>query len=321
MFDLNVYRLVQTNTLNNKTRLINFNIMTDTKSNNGLKVIAGLLGVILLGTIIYTVSLYQDKKKTTDALTQQKDLVVEDLNSLKSEYDKAILESNATNEELVNARDRIAQYIDSVKTMKADISSLYRYRNQVNILTKEREELLSKIDELTKSNTMIAMQRDSTFVELTKQTVFNDSLVVQNTQLADVVEKGSALNLSRFTVDAVKERNSGKLVSTSRANGTDKFKICFTVADNVIAQAGDREFFLEVLDPQGNVLGESYSKSNASGSSVTYSKGTNFYYENKSLDVCDFINKPAGDFQKGNYMVNVYDDKLKLLGTSKFTLK
>ncbi len=295
--------------------------MTETKSNNGLKVIAGLLGVVLLGTIIYTVSLYQDKKKTTEALTQQKELVVEDLNSLKSEYDKAILESNATNEELVSARDRIAKYIDSVKTMKADISTLYRYRNQVNVLKKEREELLTKIDELTKSNTLIAMQRDSTFVELTKQTVFNDSLVVQNTQLANVVEKGSALNLSKFTVDAVKERNNGKLVSTSRAGGTDKFKICFTVADNAIAQAGDREFFLEILDPQGNVLGESYSKTNASGASVTYSKGTNFYYENKALDVCDYISKPSGDFKKGNYMVNVYDDKLKLLGTSKFTLK
>ena len=77
--------------------------MTETKSNNGLKVIAGLLGVVLLGTIIYTVSLYQDKKKTTAALTQEKELVVEDLNNLKSEYDKAILESNATNEELVAA--------------------------------------------------------------------------------------------------------------------------------------------------------------------------------------------------------------------------
>ncbi len=93
------------------------------------------------------------------------------------------------------------------------------------------------------------------------------------------------------------------------------------MAKNVIAQAGDREFYLEVLDPQGNVLGESYSKSNDSGASVTYSKGTNFYYENSNLDVCDYINKPAGDFQKGNYMVNVYDDGLKLLGTSKFTLK
>ena len=55
--------------------------MTETKNNNnGLKVIAGLLGVVLLGTIIYTVSLYQDKKQTTEALTQEKELVVEDLN-------------------------------------------------------------------------------------------------------------------------------------------------------------------------------------------------------------------------------------------------
>ncbi|MEO1011835.1 MAG: hypothetical protein AAFX53_11055 [Bacteroidota bacterium] len=295
--------------------------MTETKSNNGLKVLAGLLGVVLLGTIIYTVSLYQDKKKTETVLTEEKALVVEDLNSLKSEYDKAILESNATNEELVEARDNIAKYIDSVKNMKADIATLSRYRRQVSVLKSEREQLLKQVDSLTRSNTLIAMQRDSTYNELEKQTVFNDSLVVQNTQLADAVEKGSALNLSKFNVDAVKERNSGKLVSTSRAKSTDRFKICFTVADNVIAEAGDREFFMEVLDPQGNVLGESYSKTDESGASVTYSKATNFYYENRSLDVCDYINKPSGDFQKGNYMVNVYDDRLKLLGTSKFTLK
>lgn len=295
--------------------------MTETKNNNGLKVLAGLLGVVLLGVIIYTVSLYQDKKKNEIALTDEKNLVVEDLNSLKSEYDKAILESNATNEELVSARDNIAKYIDSVKGMKADISSLSRYRRQVRTLTAEREQLLKQVDSLRSSNTLIAMQRDSTYTELEKQTVFNDSVVVQNTQLAEVIEKGSALNLSKFNVDAVKERNSGKLVSTTRAKSTDKFKICFTVANNVIAQAGDREFFMEILDPQGNVLGESYSKTNDNGASVTYSKGTNFYYENKSLDVCDYISKPAGDFQKGNYMVNVYDDGLKLLGTSKFTLK
>ena len=97
--------------------------MTETKNNNGLKVLTALLGVVLLATIIYTVSLYQDKKKTEVVLSKEKELVVEDLNSLKSEYDKAILESNATNEELVSARDNIAKYIDSVKTMKADISS------------------------------------------------------------------------------------------------------------------------------------------------------------------------------------------------------
>ncbi|MEO2053374.1 hypothetical protein [Flagellimonas beolgyonensis] len=295
--------------------------MTEAKNNNGLKVIAGLLGVVLLGTIIYTISLYQDKKKTTEALTQEKEVVVNDLNNLKAEYDKAILESNATNEELVAARDNIAKYIDSVQSMKADISTLSRYRRQVSVLKAEREKLLKQVDSLTQSNSLLAMQRDSTFVELEKQTVFNDSLIVQNTQLADAVERGSALSLSKFSVDAVKERTSGKLVSTSRARATDKFKVCFTIAENVIAEAGDREFYIEVLDPQGNVLGDSFSKSTEEGASVTYSKSTNFYYENDSLDVCDYINKPASEFQKGNYMVNVYDSQLKLLGTSKFELK
>lgn len=295
--------------------------MTETKNNNGLKVLAALLGVVLVALIVYTVSLYQDKKKTEADLTTEKNLVVEDLNSLKSEYDKAILESNATNEELVSARDNIARYIDSVKTMKADISSLSKYRRQVGVLKAERSKLLRQVDSLTRSNTMIAMQRDSTYVELEKQTVFNDSLVVQNTSLAQAVERGSALNLTKINVDAVRERNNGKLVSVSRSKSTDKFKICFTVADNVIAEAGDREFYLEALDPQGNVVGQSMSKTNDNGASITYSKATSFYFENKTLDICDYLNKPAGDFQKGEYMVNVYDDKLTLLGTSQFTLK
>ena len=295
--------------------------MAETKNNNGLKVLAGLLGVILLGTIIYTVSLYQDKKKNEAVLTQEKELVVADLESLKSEYDKAILESNKTNEELVAARDNIAKYIDSVNAMKADLATLSRYRRQVGVLKKEREELLRQVDSLKQSNTMIAMQRDSTYAELEKQTVFNDSLIVQNTQLAEAVERGSALNLTQFSVDAVRERSNGTLRSTSRARRTDKLKICFTVADNVIADAGDREFYIEVLDPQGNVMGGTNTKTMEDGPTISYTKNTNFYYENAALDVCDYISNYAGEFQQGNYMVNVYDDSLKLLGTSRFELK
>ena len=205
--------------------------------------------------------------------------------------------------------------------MKADLATLSRYRRQVGVLKKEREELLRQVDSLKQSNTMIAMQRDSTYAELEKQTVFNDSLIVQNTQLAEAVERGSALNLTQFSVDAVRERSNGTLRSTSRARRTDKLKICFTVADNVIADAGDREFYIEVLDPQGNVMGGTNTKTMEDGPTISYTKNTNCYYENAALDVCDYISNYAGEFQQGNYMVNVYDDSLKLLGTSRFELK
>lgn len=230
--------------------------MTESKSNNGLKVIAALLGVALVGTLIYTSSLYSDKKKTTADLTNQKNMVVEDLNNLKADYDRAIAESDSTNQELLTARDRIEQYIDSVETMKADVAALYRYRRQVNVLTKEREFLLAQNDSLRRSNETLTMERDSTMMTLEKRTEYADSVLTQNVQLAKVVDAGSALSLSTFSVEAVRERNSGKLVSVNRHRRADKLKVCYTVAANRIAPSGDTQFYVQVTGPNGAIMGE-----------------------------------------------------------------
>lgn len=80
------------------------------------------MGVALIGVAAYTVTLYKDKQDTTQKLTEQKELVIDELNSLKSDYDKAIADADAADEELIEARGRIEKYIDSVKSMKADIS-------------------------------------------------------------------------------------------------------------------------------------------------------------------------------------------------------
>ncbi|WP_461533620.1 hypothetical protein [Sinomicrobium sp.] len=333
--------------------------MTESKSNNGLKVLAALLGVALIGTLIYTSSLYSDKKKTTEDLTNQKNMVVEDLNNLKADYDRAIAESDSTNQELVSARDRIAQYIDSVESMKADIAALYRYRRQVNVLTKEREFLLAQNDSLRRSNAELTMQRDSTQLSLQRQSQYADSIFNQNIQLAKVVDAGSALSLSKFSVEAVRERNSGKLVSVNRHRRADKLKVCYTVASNRIAPSGDTMFYVQVTGPNGSIIGDrqvaSYSPpvakkitevkdklTNQDSSEVgdlvdnaveevteeapatqrvTYSKVSTFYYENADLDVCDYVEKEGESFEPGNYEVKVFDSKLRELGSSSFTLK
>ncbi|SFW26535.1 hypothetical protein SAMN02927921_00830 [Sinomicrobium oceani] len=335
--------------------------MTESKSNNGLKVIAALLGVALIGTLIYTSSLYSDKKKTTADLTNQKNLVVEDLNNLKADYDRAISEGDSTNQELLNARARIDQYIDSVKSMKADISALYRYRRQVNVLTKEREFLLAQNDSLRRSNEQLTMQRDSTRMTLERQAQYADSILTQNVQLAKVVDAGSALSLAKFSVEAVRERNSGKLVSVNRHRRADKLKICYTVAANRIASAGDTQFYVQVIGPDGAIMGENavasftppvvsgMSQKESAGvdetgstdeyeiedraidemastqkpdtKSINYSKISNFYYENTALDVCDYVDKKGDGFEKGNYEVKIFDSKLRELGSSSFELK
>ena len=51
------------------------------------------------------------------------------------------------------------------------------------------------------------------------------------------------------------ERSSGKQIPTERARRSDKIKVCFTVAKNKLTEAGDKELYVQVIDPKNNVLG------------------------------------------------------------------
>ena len=58
------------------------------QENNSLKRITIALGVLFAATLIFSIALFVDKQNTEAALTEEKAIVIEDLNSLKSDYEK-----------------------------------------------------------------------------------------------------------------------------------------------------------------------------------------------------------------------------------------
>jgi hypothetical protein len=282
---------------------------------SGSKALPAILGILFVAAAAFAISLYISGKKTEEALNAEKAEVIQELEGLKSDYDKSILETNALSEELLAARGEIANYIDSVKTLKADVATLSRFRRQVYQLRKERATLMARLDSLTASNIALQSQK-----ELERVAALNDSIVQQNIILEQENRIAAQLRLESLNVQAVKVKNNGNFKDVRRARRTDNFKVCFTVRDNAIAQAGDKNFFIEVLGPDGNLVGASESVS-VNSRTLSVSKVTAFYYENDTLDVCDYVGSATGEFAKGNYMVNVYDNDLELIGTSKFFLK
>jgi hypothetical protein len=287
---------------------------------SGSKALPAILGILFVAAAAFAISLYISGKKTEEALIAEKAEVIQELEGLKSDYDKSILETNALSEELLAARGEIANYIDSVKTLKADVATLSRFRRQVYQLRKERATLMARLDSLTASNIALQSLNESTQKELERIAALNDSIVQQNIILEQENRIAAQLRLETLNVQAVKVKNNGNFRNVKRARRTDNFKVCFTVRDNAIAQAGDKNFFIEVLGPDGNLVGASESVS-VNSRTLSVSKVTAFYYENDTLDVCDYVGSSNGEFTKGNYMVNVYDNDLELIGTSKFFLK
>jgi|SRR5690606_24844888 hypothetical protein len=293
--------------------------MENNKSNTGLKVGLGIALVLFLATGFYTMNLYKTSKDTQNELTQEKQLVMNDLNAMAKQYDIAISESKVANKDLIEARARIQNLIDSLKISETNVKSLWKYKSQYLSLQKEMDILMAQNDSLKVSNSYLASSLDSTRVRLEERSMFSDSLLMQNTALAEVVENASALGAVGLKGFGVIERTSGKLIPTERAGRTDKIRVCFTVAKNRLVQAGDQELYVQVIDPKNNTLGLN-QQITFGDRTLNYSTISKFNYENNNLDVCEFVSSSKKDFEKGRYIVNLYNKK-DLISTSEFTLK
>lgn len=286
---------------------------------NALKIALGIVVVLFLGLGFYTSKVIKDNKVHEAELIKEKEQVMADLSNMAKQYDLAISENEVANEKLVEARERIQQLMDSLKVSQNSVNSLWRYKQKFLALEDEMDKLLAENDRLKLENELLAATLDSTQVQLAERTIFTDSLLVQNTELATIV-KGAAIlqpvNLKGF---GVIERNSGKLIPTERAGRSDKLRVCFTVAKNNLISSGDQSLYVQVIDPLNNVLGVN-EKIEFEDKVLNYSLISTFNYENKNLDVCEFVVSNDGKFEKGTYKVNVFHEN-NLVAITEFVLK
>ena len=181
--------------------------------------------------------------------------------------------------------------------------------------------MIQQNDSLRIENTYLATSLDSTRIRLEERTVFSNSLLEQNTALAEVVENASVLNVLGLKGFGVIERASGKLVPTERAGRADKIRVCYTVTKNALVQSGDQSMYVQVLDPNSNVLGLNALVKFDDEKVINYSIISKFNYENENLNICEFVmSNNEEDFEKGLYKVNIFNAK-SLISSTDFTLK
>ena len=289
-------------------------------TSRGLKILLGIVAVLFIGTAFYTYTLYNEGVQTKKDLTEEKARVLEDLNNMAAKYDTAIGDNQVANEKLIEARDRITGLIDSLQVSDNNVKSLWRYKKKFMALQEEMDGLLAENDSLKVENTFLSTVLDSTKVQLEERTIFNDSLLAQNTELAEIVENAAVLSTAGLKGFGVIERSSGKLIPTERARRADKLRICYTVVKNSLVSAGEKMFYIQVLDPNDNVLGLN-SQVQFEEKVLNYSLISSYNYENNNLDICEFIAQNGKeDFSKGRYVVNVINEG-EIVSTSEFTLK
>ena len=286
-------------------------------SSSSLKVIIAILAILLVGSLVYIYKITNDAKAVQNELTKtvtEKELVLKDLQELKTTYDAAIAENTSMSEELIKERDKVVNLMNDINKSKGDLS---KYKSEVSKLQSNMNVLMAENEGLKIQNKTLTNERDSTVVVLGESKKYNEVLVGQNEDLAKTVEKGSKLTVLNMQTAAYKLRSSGKQIATDKAGRADVLKISFTIAENQIAKSGDKEYYVQVIDSKNNVLGDKQTI-NFEEKTLTYSFISKLKYENKTVNVSEDL--PGKDFAKGTYFVNVFD-KSELVSKTSFTLK
>jgi hypothetical protein len=294
--------------------------MENTQNNNGLKATVGILAVALLGSLGYNVKQAQDvdtKQVAFAEVAVEKTAVLKDLNALKAQYDAAIADKTTMSNELIAEREKVEQLIAEVKQSKANYVSISGFKQKYLALQTKMNTLITENETLKKSNSDLVVQCDSTITVLNNNKTEKETLIAKNTEMNKTIEVASKLTVSNLKASAYKVKKSGKQIATDKASKADALQINFTIAENKIAKTGDKDYYVQVIDANNNVVGEKKTI-NFDDKELSYSFVSRVNYENKAVDVSELL--PGKDFPKGNYFVNVFDEK-DLVSNSSFVLK
>lgn len=291
-------------------------------SSNILKVVVALLGIGILGLGYYTYDIYNESQETQRILQDEKEQVINELEDLKVNYDQAIQEKTEISDQLQEAKTRIEQLIEEVKkTKKINANIIRKYKREIAVLKSQRDELYKIADSLRAANMNLIIEKDSLTQDLEKQKQFADTLLNRNQELSQTIDKAKILYPTNLKATGVKIRSSGKIIETSRYRRAQQIRVCFNVPKNDILEYGNQTFYLKVLNPNGEVVGDN-DIINIQGDELKISASEEILYENKPLDVCIFVKPQDKDTEiiKGEYLIELYHKDNKV-GTTHLLLK
>ncbi len=300
--------------------------MENRKNNSGLKTLVAILSLLLAISLFFNFKSSKETKSLSlkiDSVKSEKDRVLDSLNVLKTTYETALSEKTTLSDDLKSEKIKVENLISELKKSKGDASSMANFRKKFNALQENMKTLIAENDVLKKSNESLIIQKDSVIVVANNQKKYNDTLAVTNQTLASKVEKGSKLVVMNLKTQSIKQKKSGKQIETDKASKANKLKISFSIAANEIANSGEKIYYIQVIDSKNNVLGE--KKVEEFGEeSLTYSFTSKVPYDNKSVDIVEYLDVDAVDdekeLEKGTYFVNIFD-KNELASKTSFALR
>ena len=284
-------------------------------------IISAIIGIILLGGIVYlAISLQQQKQVNRD----MQELAELDKKEMENEYQrfadqysemKTQINNDSIIEQLTQEQLKTEQLLKELKNVKAtDARELARLKKELATCRAVIRSYMLEIDSLNRLNQHLTEENTRVKGQYAEATRQIEGLNADKQSLSEKVAIAAQLDATGITLTAKNKR--GQAAKSLKKCKT--LQVNFSIAKNVTAQSGMKTIYVRITTPTGSVLtnGGTFSYENRS---LQYSMKKDIEYTGNETPVTTYWN--VNEFlSNGTCNVSIFADG-NMIGSRNFSFK
>lgn len=213
--------------------------------------------VVILGVLVYFyASQHSELTELVEQMTIEKEELQEEYEDLAIQFDgyqNLDIRNDSLQDLLSREQQRVQDLLEELRQTKASnarrISELKKELATVRTVMKD---YVRQIDSLNATNARLTAENQQFKVENQQVRTRNEELAQANTVLTETVTRAAMMEVTACTFSMLnKNDKKTRMVSHLR-----KLQFDFTIAKNITCTPGLKDLYVRVMDPQGNLLGE-----------------------------------------------------------------
>jgi len=280
------------------------------------RLIIGSLTIVVVALSIFGFVNYQAIDAHQEFLEQEKHLIENELVEMINQYDDMSFANALITTQLKASKAQAKMALNSLKTLQTNTSLLTKYKQQVANLKVRNKILFRTIDSLDNRNQDLEIKNKTTLSELETKKYEVELLKRQNAKLSYNLANAAKITANSFTAKGY-QKNFGLKSFTNKAKHVNSIELCFTIAENTLAKSGKKDLYIQILNPNNNVIADQ-GEVKFGKDKLIYSKKISVQYNLKESAICIDVEADNSDqpLSRGTYILSVFHEG-KLLGGTK----
>lgn len=293
-------------------------------SNLWMYIVLAVLALGIIGLSIYMLSI----KKELSGLVAEKEAqrleLVEELNTLLEEHENTKIAYGEMSDSLVVMDSVIQANAKEIKNLLNYKWDFYKVKKKLSRLQVVSQSYVRQMDSLYRENTVLSEENLQMREEIQIERKRNQNLVVEKDELSGKIEEASILGSYNIEANGVRVRSGNNESVTNKVRRTDRIKVCFTLSENSIVEAGKKSIYIRVAQPDKQILTKGRTNQYTfehKGEMLQYTMKKDIDYQNEAIDIClNWNRRQSVELQPGLYHVDIFDGDFNI-GHTTFELK